>query len=113
MSAGSLNRCPYVIHVLSVGAHSLVGRHQKGTKLYKVRWAQCGEDEDTWEPMSKTAPQLVTTYHQQPVAEVESNLQASSALSERDAPKSPGAPNRIRPRESAISPSAKSPAAKR
>ena len=33
--------------------------------MYKVRWAGCDEEEDTWEPKSAVASELVAAYHEQ------------------------------------------------
>ena len=73
--------------------------HRKGTKLYKVRWVGCAEDEDSWEPMSKIAPQLVSEF----------NSIAQPAQPEGPtAPTSPASSKRPR-NPQALSPSAKSP----
>ena len=68
---------------------------RRGTKLYKVRWQGCGEEEDTWEPLSRIAPELISSYH------------AAHATP----PTSPD--KRSRKEGSALSPSAASPPAKR
>ena len=71
---------------------------RKGTSLYKVRWAGCGEEDDSWEPKYKIAAELREEFHQREKAE----------------PSSPAAPGkRVRPGGSALSPSAKSPEGKR
>ena len=83
-------------------------RFRKGTQLYKVRWVGCSEEEDSWEPKSKIAPQLVAEF----IAAGGQGEGAAEAESEPVAPSSPGAEGK-RERAPAISPSAKSPAAKR
>ena len=71
-------------------------------QLYKVRWAGCSEAEDSWEPKSKIAPQLVAAFHT-----AESQQLGPCAQPE------PTSPKRTRQPGSACSPSAGSPASKR
>ena len=74
---------------------------RKGTQLYKVRWAGCSEAEDSWEPKSSIAQQLVQAFH-----DAESQQPPAPPGSPKDSkrPRVPGA---------ACSPSAQSPASKR
>ena len=96
----------------------------------QVRWAGCAEDEDTWEPMSKIAPQLVAAFHTanpapehsapQPTAPERSGPDPSTSLLPSAPepsvpgvpPASPASPSKRGRNPQALSPSAKSPAAK-
>ena len=69
---------------------------RKGANLYKVRWQGFGEDEDSWEPKSKIAAELVAAFHTDDM-----ELEPASPKGEK------------RERAPAASPSAQSPDGKR
>ena len=77
--------------------------HRKGTKLYKVRWAGCTEDDDSWEPMSKIAPGLVRAFH-----EGSNSTQSQTQPTATQPARAASPPKRTRDPQ-AMSPSAKSP----
>ena len=67
-----------------------------GTHMYKVRWAGCTEDDDSWEPKTKIAAPLIAAF----------NASRSGESAEHGE-------KRGRAAGSALSPSAKSPASKK
>lgn len=83
--------------------------HRKGTILYKVAWAGC--DEVTWEPKSNISAELVDAFDE--MQEQQRQVAAAAAAAETVRSASPGAEKRPRTEGTALSPSAKSPEAKR
>ena len=86
---------------------------RKGTNLFKVRWSGCTEDEDSWEPKSKIAPELVAAYE----AACAAGAQQPKQPPQPAEPAEPGPAHELSPpsspskraRQPASSPSAKSP----
>ena len=88
-----------------------VPRHRKGTHLYKVRWAGCDEEEDTWEPKSAIASELVAAYHRDLQTASRTEVGSDTGMAAVESPP-PSPSKRGRQPTAATSPSAKSPAAK-